>query len=62
MDPGQPERVRVAAAVALQPVADPLDKKRIRVAAEGSASPKVRVALEEAIEGRIADESLAALN
>lgn len=60
-DPGQTEKVRVAAALALQPSARPEDRARIRVAAEASASPKVRVALEHAIEGEVDDETLAAL-
>ena len=60
-DPGQPERVRVAAAVALQPTAAAEERKRVRVAAQASASPRVRVALEQAIEGELEDEALAAL-
>ena len=60
-DPGQPEKIRVAAVVALEPDARPEDKKRVRVAAEASASPKVRVALEQAVEGTIEDEVLAAM-
>jgi hypothetical protein len=57
-DPGQPERVRIAAAVALKPKAQPDEMKRVRVAAEASASPRVRVALNEALDDDISDEEL----
>lgn len=60
-DPGQPARMRVAAAVALEPQAGPGEKRRIRVAAEACASPKMRVALEEAAEGEVEDGTLATL-
>lgn len=60
-DPGQPARMRVAAAVALEPQAGPEEKRRIRVAAEACASPKMRVALEEAAEGEVEDGTLATL-
>lgn len=60
-DPGLPERIRVAAAIALQPAAVPQERERVRVAAQASASPNVRVALEQAIDGELQDEALAAL-
>lgn len=60
-DPGQPARMRVAAAVALESKAGPEERRRIRVAAETCASPKVRIALEEAAEGDVEDGTLAAL-
>lgn len=60
-DPGQPEKVRVAAAVALQPSATEEEKVRVRVAADASASPKVRVALQEAVEGELENRELEAM-
>ena len=57
-DPGQHPRVRVSAAVALEDGARPEDKKRIRVAAQASASPKIRVALEQAADGDVEDSTL----
>jgi hypothetical protein len=60
-DPGVPEDVRVGAVLALKSPGDEAAGKRIRVAAEACASPRVRVALRRAADGVIADAELAEL-
>lgn len=50
---------RVGAAIALSPHIDARERKRIRVAAESTASPKLRVALEKASAPEATDEELA---
>lgn len=49
-DPGAPPPARVAAAVALKSSGDGDAAKRVRVAAETAAHPKLRVALERSLE------------
>jgi hypothetical protein len=58
-DPSAPRESRVGAALALRPTLDDEGRGRLRVAAESSASPKVRVAL-EATADEVDDEAVAA--
>lgn len=60
-DAGQPGSLRVAAAIAAAPTASPEEKRRIRVAAEASAFPVVRAALEATSAGGVNDDLLAAV-
>lgn len=50
---------RASAAIALAPQVAPAERKRIRVAAETTASPKLRIALEHAASRDTTDEELA---
>lgn len=50
---------RASAAIALAPQVPPAERRRIHVAAESTASPKLRVALEAATNRELSDESLA---
>jgi hypothetical protein len=50
-DPRSAERARVAAAVALSSKLDDGGRSRLRVAAEGTAEPRLRVALESVAQG-----------
>lgn len=52
---------RVSAAIALGPHIDERERKRIRMAAESTASPKLRVALEKASAPEAAEEELASV-
>lgn len=52
---------RVGAAIALSPHIDERERKRIRVAAESTASPKLRVALEKASSTASTEQELAEL-
>lgn len=58
-DVGAEGLARAAAAVALAPSASPEERARIRVAAESSASPALRIALERSIDEQADDEALA---
>lgn len=59
-DPAATPEHRIAAALALKSRAEPHTRERIRVAAEASVHPKVRVALRELAEGRDADAAVEA--
>ena len=50
---------RFSAAIALAPQVPPAERKRIRVAAATTASPKLRVALEHASSSEASEEALA---
>jgi hypothetical protein len=56
--PGVSIERRLGAALALVDAGEPEDRVRIRVAAEASAEPRVRVALEKAAAGALDDEAL----
>jgi hypothetical protein len=55
-DASADEAARIGAAIAATNAADPETKQRLRVAAEVSASPKLRVALDRIAEGASEDE------
>jgi hypothetical protein len=59
-DPAATPEHRIAAALALRSRAEPHTRNRIRIAAEASVHPKVRVALSELAEGRDADAAVEA--
>ncbi len=50
---------RASAAIALAPQVPPSERRRIRIAAQATASPKLRVALEHASDHDISDDALA---
>ncbi len=57
-DPFAPEDVRVGAVLALGTPQDEEAKKRVWAAAEASASPRVRLALQRAVDGVLVDADL----
>ncbi len=57
-DPSAPEDVRVGAVLALGTPQDEEAKKRVWAAAEASASPRVRLALQRAVDGVLVDADL----
>ena len=50
---------RASAAIALAPQVPPSERRRIRIAAQATASPKLRIALDHATDSEISDEALA---
>lgn len=57
-DPAATPEHRIAAALALKSRSEPHSRERIRIAAEASVHPKVRVALSELAAGRDADAAV----
>jgi hypothetical protein len=61
VDPAAPAPTRARAAVALSSSLDPNERVRLRVVAEGTASPKLRVAIDAAAEEETDEAKLEAL-
>ena len=59
LDPKESEEMRMGAAFALRGSADPAARLQLREAAEASASPRVRIALNVATEEELDDDAVA---